>query len=485
MDASALLKDFEIGNSVAEFDADLEKYFVETNTFRSVIEDRGDIIAGDKGTGKTAIYRVLKNTYRAYARLSDVEMIDAFNIQGNPIFQRLISGPILSEGQYRTFWKAYIFSLLGNYLIDVYGADYNDEMRGLKNTLDYLSLSSIDTNPSTIFGKVFSLVKRLTERTAIEAGFTISEIGLPVVTPRIEFGPEVAEGTEIFTDDFLQTLDLAASTTELKFWVLFDRLDEAFPESPQVEVPALRALFRSYLDLSMMNFVKLKLFVRRDLFRRIVGAGFVNLTHINSRKIEILWEEDDLINMIVKRLVRNLNFVQACDLEGKSNSDVFSRVLPAQIDIGDRKPDTKTWVMSRIRDGNDIRPPRNLIDLLLKAKDAQIRKDSRDPRDIDPTVGPVLEAVSMKKAVSQLSETRVLDTLLAEAYSYAPYIERFRDGKAEHNANSLSEALGNPENIAEVIKALIDLGFLETFGQNFKVPMLYRDGLKITQGKSF
>lgn len=62
VNASDLIKEFDVGNSAAEFDSDLENYFVETGTFRSVIEDRGDIIAGDKGTGKTAIYRVLKNT---------------------------------------------------------------------------------------------------------------------------------------------------------------------------------------------------------------------------------------------------------------------------------------------------------------------------------------------------------------------------------------------------------------------------------------
>lgn len=29
------------------------------------------------------------------------------------------------------------------------------------------------------------------------------------------------------------------------------------------------------------------------------------------------------------------------------------------------------------------------------------------------------------------------------------------------------------------------MGFLEEIGDSFKVPMLYRDGLNITQGKAF
>jgi len=105
MDGQELVKLFRIGNSVAEFDENLDLYFVETETFRAVIENRGDIIAGDKGTGKTAIYRVLKKSYRTYSELESVEIVDAFNVQGNPIFERLVHGPRFSEGQYRTFWK--------------------------------------------------------------------------------------------------------------------------------------------------------------------------------------------------------------------------------------------------------------------------------------------------------------------------------------------------------------------------------------------
>lgn len=57
------LQSLDLGKSVAEFDDALERYFVETNAFRELVHDQRDIIAGDKGTGKTAIYRILqKNT---------------------------------------------------------------------------------------------------------------------------------------------------------------------------------------------------------------------------------------------------------------------------------------------------------------------------------------------------------------------------------------------------------------------------------------
>lgn len=484
MHGKELLKLVSFGTSVAEFDQDLEKYFIETDTFRSVVSNEGDIIAGDKGTGKTAIYRILKQNYRKYDELEEVEIVDAFNPTGDPVFQRLTYGPNLSEDQYRTFWKAYLLSLVGNWVLDIYDPSFNAELRALKNTLDFLDLSSTDVSPETIFGNLHALVTRLTKPESVEMGLSVSETGMPVITPKVSLGAERQKGEEIFNGDFLRTLDQAVDSVDVTAWVLFDRLDEAFSGRPEIEVPALRALMRTYLDLASLTNIKLKLFLRKDLFRKITKGGFVNLTHINARRIDIVWDEEDLIDMAVRRLLQNETLREMLPYP-ENNEAVFSVFLPGQIDVGERKPNTKTWIMGRIRDGNNNKPPRNMIDLLNKARDAQNRREQRSEREVDPAVGPFIEADAVKRAISQLSEQRVQDTLLAEAGDLAEVVSNFRDGKSEHNQDTLRATIGSVENFDDTVKALVDLGFLEEFGQNFKVPMLYRDGLKIKQGKAF
>ena len=141
--------------------------------------------------------------------------------------------------------------------------------------------------------------------------------------------------------------------------------------------------------------------------------------------------------------------------------------------------------MSRIRDGNGIKPPRNLIDLAKKAQEAQQRSEEREARDYSPDL-PLIEPEAIRKALLRLSEDRVNDTLLAEAADLSTLIDRFRDGKAEHNTYSLSRILEVPEEeVRASVKPLVELGFLEEIGETFKVPILYRDGLQITQGKAF
>ncbi len=60
---SKLLDVLDLGSSVAEHDSSLERYFVETSTFKRLIRDEGDVIAGDKGTGKTALFQILNRRY--------------------------------------------------------------------------------------------------------------------------------------------------------------------------------------------------------------------------------------------------------------------------------------------------------------------------------------------------------------------------------------------------------------------------------------
>lgn len=481
-DALAIL---EIGNSVAEFDRDLEKYFVETETFRAVIRGDVDIVAGDKGTGKTAIYRVLTKSYRSYPDLENVEIVSAFNVQGSPVFQRLTTQPVLSEGAYQTIWKAYILSLVGNWLVDIYGPTFNEEIKHLKNTLDHLDLSAADVSPETVFGNLMGLVRRLSTPSAAGVHFEFRESGLPVIYPKVEFGGQLEEKSIIYSDDFLSHLDAAIASTGMHIWVALDRLDEAFIGYPGMELPALRALLRSYLDLLGLKNLKLKLFVRKDLFRRITRGGFVNLTHVNAKKIEIVWDEADLLNMLCRRLRQSDAFLRILPQRDLGDEELFDCVFPEQVDQGKRKSTTFRWIMSRIRDGNDIKPPRNLIDIANKAREAQLRREARSAREIEIGADPIVEADSIKQSLRQLSEQRVQDTLLAEAGDLADDIAEFREGKSEHNAESIREVLRERGDVRAKIQGLLDLGFLEQFGQNFKIPMLYRDGLKITQGKAF
>ena len=292
MELKTLLRQLDLGSSVAEFDEALDRYFVETEAFRALALDRADIIAGEKGTGKTALYRVFSRRYTNIPEMKQVEVVSGFNPAGNPVFQRLAQMGLLSEGQYVSIWKSYLLSLIGNWLLELYESDLTRRMRDLDSLLVGVGLRSSDDSAETIFSKLINVFSRL--RSA-EVSFSFSESGIPVIAPKIQFdAPSVsADQADVIPHErALRDLNAAMDEVDLTVWVVLDRLDEAFQGFPSVEIPVLRALLRTYLDLLAYPRIRLKLFVRNDLFRKVIQGGFVNLTHVNARRIEIVWEEE-------------------------------------------------------------------------------------------------------------------------------------------------------------------------------------------------
>jgi len=480
-----LLTELRIGSSVAEHDEALARYFIETATYRALVEDEADIVAGDKGTGKTALFRILQDRYTTTPELTNVEVVAAFNPIGSPVFQKLADGDPLPEGEYIGIWKAYVLALAGNWILSLNEGGFSHRMKELDEILRVTGLRTSDDTPSTVFSQLMNLVRRLSKPTATEVSITFTPEGIPIIVPRFEFeDPERTTIARVDHDRALRVLNDVLDEVDLSIWLVLDRLDEAFQGFPSAEVPALRALFRTYLDLLPYGRVRLKLFVRKDLFRRIIAGGFVNLTHVNARKIEIVWDDDDLFDLLCRRIVENDDLVEHLDLSRKERSEIFGAVFPAQVDAAERKPTTWNWILSRIRDGNGIKPPRNLIDLVTKAREAQTRREARESREYRGE--PLLSGEAIKRGLEALSNERVEDTLLAEAGDYAAAVNQFRGGKAEHNLESLATVLGvSAADVPDLLTPLREIGFLELVGQNYKVPMLYRSGLSITQGRAF
>lgn len=470
---------------MAEFDDALERYFVETEAFNMLVSGNVDIIAGDKGTGKTALFKILMKRYPDL--LPDTEVVPAFNLVGNPIFQRLNENDPYNEDQYITLWKGYFLSLGANWLLELYEEAWTDTMYRLDEVLRATGLRSSDDSPSTIFSAVVNLFRRLTNPKSVDMAITISPEGLPLVVPHFEFGD--VDGAVDLSDDIIRhedalgLLNVALQEVGLSLWLIMDRLDEAFAGQPAAEVPALRALLRTYLDMLEFKQIGLKLFLRKDLFRRVTAGGFVNLTHVNARRHEIVWDIESLSFLLERRFADNTEFMRA--IGASTDADAFGLTFPDQVDAGSRKPQTWTWMMSRVRDGNGVRPPRNLIDLVQKSRDAALRKEERESNE-HAAGEPVIVSDSIKAGLSALSKQRVEDTLLAEAGDEAHMIDRFRGGKAEHNLDSLAVALRlQGDELESAIRFLESIGFLEPISGSYKIPILYRDGLGITQGKAF
>ena len=122
--------------------------------------------------------------------------------------------------------------------------------------------------------------------------------GLPVgFSGKISFVEPTNKAADVISvDSLLFEGNRALSDLEIKLWILLDRLDVAFAETPALEENALRALFRVYLDIMDLEHVSPKVFLRTDIWNRITQSGFREASHI-TRHITIRWDINSLINL--------------------------------------------------------------------------------------------------------------------------------------------------------------------------------------------
>jgi hypothetical protein len=274
-------------------------------------------------------------------------------------------------------------------------------------------------------------------------------------------------------------------------WVLLDRLDVAFIESHDLEKNALRALFRVYRDFGNHDAIKLKIFLRTDIWNRIVEGGFRESSHIT--KVAVLdWTSGALLNLIIKRLLNNEALVTAFKIDRaavlKSNDDqstTFYRFFPQQVEQGSKKRNTFDWIISRCADASDETAPREIIHLLNSVREEEI---SRLELGGKPTEDDILFDRSVfKPALAKVSEVRLVQTIYAEYADLKPQIEALEGEKTEQTIDSLSAIWRVPPAVAtEVADRLVEIGFFQVRGMRdkptFWVPFLYRDALSMSQG---
>ena len=112
MERRELLRDTTFGARIAEEEtARLARYFVETDQWHRIYRGEIDVIKGDKGTGKSAIYSLL------IAKSSEffdrgVLLVAAEKPRGTPVFKELTTDPPTKKREFIHLWKLYIITII-------------------------------------------------------------------------------------------------------------------------------------------------------------------------------------------------------------------------------------------------------------------------------------------------------------------------------------------------------------------------------------
>lgn len=247
----------------------------------------------------------------------------------------------------------------------------------------------------------------------------------------------------------------------------------------------------SYRDFSSHDHIKLKIFLRTDIWTRIVETGFREASHI-TRDITLTWSKNALLNLIVKRILKNTTLVESEQIDREAvlrsfpaQNELFYKLFPEQVDQGAKKPSTLDWIISRCADATDKTAPREVIHLLNSIREQEI---ARLERGETPAPEPQLfDRSAFKLALPAVSEGKLISNLFAEYPELKPILQKLKGEKTEQTLDTLAKLFNqSPEEAARSAERLVSIGFFQRRGSRenltFWVPFLYRDALEMIQG---
>lgn len=496
MDRLDLLKKLSFGTQVAEDEvASLQEYFVRTDQWNRIANGDIDIIRGEKGAGKSALYLLLnKNKDQLFDR--NVLLVSAENPRGTTVFKDLISDPPASEREFIVLWKLYILVIICHEMREFGIGD--SAIRSVYGALEEAELLERELNLSGVLRMAQSFARRLLSGAKYEAGLELDPVtGTPSgIIGRISLAEPVGELRTrgiMSLDGLFQKVNNSLKEAGRSVWVLLDRLDVAFAESHELEANAIRALVRVYTDLGALDNISMKIFLREDIWKRVTEEGFREASHIV--RFEIMnWTNPMLLNLAMRRILNNDVLCQELGVDKEDvlsdsakQDELFARIFPPQVEQGIQKATTFNWMIGRCADGTGKTAPREFIHLLNCIKDEEIRRLERG--GAVPPEEQLFDRSVFKLALPTVSSTRLDTYLYAEYKAERPFIEKLEGEKTEQTPESLSVIWGvDRDEALKKANGLVALGFFERRGTRseptFWVPFLYRDGLNLRQGKA-
>lgn len=495
MNKIEILKKMTFGERIAEEERNtLGAYFVKTNQWDKLINGEIDIAYGAKGSGKSALYMNLLNSREELVK-KNIYAVSAENPRGTTVFSELKTDPPASEEEFIFLWKLYFLSLC---ISEAKSHIKTKQVRQIYDSLAEYSLVSTTKDLKSVLNAIRRYASRLLKPEAIGTSLEFNSTNQSVSGMEFkvyfkEPTPDNLKKGQVSVDYLIKSLNSILKEKNMFIWILLDRLDVAFAESGELEKNAIKALFRVYQDLIAYENISLKIFLRDDIWKRVIDSGMRESSHI-TRKIDIEWDESKILNLIIQRVLSN---EEVC-IEYKLNKEkilsnysqqekLFYRLFPKQVESGPNKPSTLNWILNRTTDSAKKYSPREIIHLLNEAKEIQIKKVEIGKTQYEN--GELLERSALKEAITKVSYFKIFNTLLPEYPGMREYILRLEKQKSEHTYQTLSKIWGITIKEAEKkARELADLGFFEISGNRestkLKVPFIYRYGIGIIQGKA-
>lgn len=500
-----IFNDVDFGTVDAEND-DLDRFFVETGTWARGLAQGWDLVLGPKGSGKSAIFRLLCEQQQiASSRQGKISVFHILNME-NPrnasVFEEMKPSIPTDENRVRLMWRLYFILIIGGFF-----KIKNINNKNAKSVIGYLEDSDLiirDESTDVWLGRLLrqaiDWVKLQFDKVE-EIDVKISLGANPGGRMKIKRQLTASEPSQAnfqsgsrSLKNMLHTAHEALKEADIRIWLVIDRLDTAFGDNREIEKTAIRALLQAHRDLSFASdFIRISVFLRDDIFDRIVGgAPIAELSHFRQERIS--WEKDSLRKLLVSRLAANESI---CDFINKDKRDLSTRdsqdaflgeIFPDNVKLGLRNFTTIfDAIIFGLQDGTGHVQPRDIVLFLIYAKSAQ---EEELDNGITPPGKKIFSPSALQKAQREVGKIKIETVIYNEYPDVRPWIKRLEEGKVKREQSPKTLAKLWEIDELEAKSRILTLKNIAFFSEkdsqgrfSYVVPHIFTAALGLVQGK--
>lgn len=310
IDAS-IIERFDFGESEAVNDSLLESCFCDIDPIRTFLKDQRSILVGAKGSGKTAVFTLLKTGHLKFYR-TDKERAILIGIDepieystAASIIESALKSNIKDETiLYQFLWEIYIL-----YRVCL-AIRKEHNIQCIKQKIDNLCqvFDGEQAQPTLI--QFLKSAKR-----TIGVKFDTNNPAFPA--PNFYMSSEPTSGASQRTDnsplttidlqDYKKEIDSALKKEGIRVYILVDNLDDFVAKD---EYKTQRTILHSILNCCRSyrkySRLRLKVSLRSDLFHKLDFSQLGGYDKIVSNMIELTWTDRNIREFISRRLAINL-----------------------------------------------------------------------------------------------------------------------------------------------------------------------------------
>jgi hypothetical protein len=457
------LVDLKFGAEEAERDELLDKSFVRRPSTEAILGQRRSIIVGDRGSGKSAIFRKMAAGAPAVGGRPGVEVYPVTST-GDLLHRVADKDAWLDTDALRAAWLVVVASLVASTV----PASAPKKLR--RNAADLRAAFGMPTETASLVRRALRAVGALAGGTTLT--FAVGPVNLEAKLPSGSGGRPSKASVDI--ESFLREADGLLSESARRVVVMFDRIDETFKYDRAKQEAVVQALLQAEARMSLFECIGLIVFLRTDLFELY---DIQEKTKLVSRTLTLDWSEEEWLQVLVRRVLANEPFDRLAERLRVPDGTIEPRaalevLFPPEIE---GQP-VDRWLIDSLRNGNGDVSPRLAVLLLHLAREL-----SPSPENIVSTL-PLFSAETAGRAMTRLSDLSFMEII--NDFKVAPsFVQNCRASKRDsfalHEVEKLfDEAEGK---ISEQVRLLERLGFLERVVEEsrsgpkslFRIPKLY------------